>query len=688
MASRKRRSRGHLEWALKYLELGWPIIPVGDNRDAKVKWREFQTRLPTRDEILRWWGRWPEANIAIVTGALPGVVVVDIDQRNGGTLADERHAGSPTGLAVKTPGGMHLYYRHPGSRIKNSADPSTGTDVRGDGGIALLPPSRRPHGVYEWIEFGEPAQMPRWVHERDTQFEIDERVHDKATTVDTSETWVEQALAEGPIEGSRNQTAARLAGHFALSRVDKSVAIEVLRGWNAKGNGLEDRELLKTIESIYDRESLKPESRFEPIDLIDDVEEETRIEQKAKPVERTAEPKPAKKSQKEIENERRKKRREKRGIRDETKNEAFGLMRHRAFLEEFATDEEWLFENWMPDETIAMLVAAPGSRKTWVELDLAICIAGGGSFMGSIRPRRVGPVIMVQQEDSPAGLQSRIATIQAVRDGLAKPVLTDDELLAEFHRDLPIYYHVDAKLRLDSEESLDAMEAAIKKIRPVAVFLDPLYSAVSVKNNMEEAPAAFIRLKQIRKRYGCSFIIVHHRVKGGRYGREGGWGSQLLNGAMETGLQMYKLKDGRSIIDRHTKMSGELDPAVVEFDINTGCDWKYETKISYITSERARELVEEDNESSSSSRPSGGRKSEAKKDANPSPLKKFDMDVLAYMLTDIGRAHARSPSQIAKALSGLHSGATPARTIATLQKLKLHGKVFKNGAGWSASMPQ
>ena len=38
--------------------------------------------MATHQEIKRWWSRWPNANIGALVG--DGLVVVDIDPRNGG----------------------------------------------------------------------------------------------------------------------------------------------------------------------------------------------------------------------------------------------------------------------------------------------------------------------------------------------------------------------------------------------------------------------------------------------------------------------------------------------------------------------------------------------------------------------------------------------------------------------------
>ena len=64
---------------------GFSIIPVPrpdgthDGKTATLKWREFQTRHPTDDELRRWFGGAALVNLAILTGAISGIVVLDAD---------------------------------------------------------------------------------------------------------------------------------------------------------------------------------------------------------------------------------------------------------------------------------------------------------------------------------------------------------------------------------------------------------------------------------------------------------------------------------------------------------------------------------------------------------------------------------------------------------------------------------
>lgn len=158
-----------LKAALRYAEKSYPVFPVGRDKHPLVKWGKGtdghpnlrQRRATTDPEtIKRWWTRWPLAMIGMPTGKPSGVVVLDIDRKNGvDGLANLRAIGidpfqmSP--VVARTPsGGLHVYMRY-GGPLKNSAGLlAAGIDVRADGGYVVLPPSlpSMTRAEYSWEE--------------------------------------------------------------------------------------------------------------------------------------------------------------------------------------------------------------------------------------------------------------------------------------------------------------------------------------------------------------------------------------------------------------------------------------------------------------------------------------------------------------------------------------------------------
>src|SRR3989304_10228966 len=69
-----------LKAALCYKRKGFSVIPCKPrSKEALIQWTEYQKRLPTEEEIRRWWTQNPEANVAIVLGKVSGLIVLEVD---------------------------------------------------------------------------------------------------------------------------------------------------------------------------------------------------------------------------------------------------------------------------------------------------------------------------------------------------------------------------------------------------------------------------------------------------------------------------------------------------------------------------------------------------------------------------------------------------------------------------------
>jgi Bifunctional DNA primase/polymerase, N-terminal len=140
---------------------GWAFTPLSGKRPTQGGWSTAPR--PTREEC----GAWARAgNVGLRTGAISGVVVVDIDEG-----ADTSALDLPRTVTVVTGKGRHLYYQAPSIPIHNSASKlAPNVDVRGEGGQVVFVGSIHPDtgGAYRWAEGRSPeeievAPLPAWI---------------------------------------------------------------------------------------------------------------------------------------------------------------------------------------------------------------------------------------------------------------------------------------------------------------------------------------------------------------------------------------------------------------------------------------------------------------------------------------------------------------------------------------------
>lgn len=204
----------HLDIALGYAARGWAVFPLYEPTPTGCSCVRADCGKPgkhprtpdgltsaTRDpETIRgWWQRWPKASIGLATGRVSGVVVVDVDPKDGGAdrldVMEQTH-GSLTGTltAWTGGGGVHLFFQCPAEGFpcsvgKNGGPLGPGLDVRGDGGYVVAAPSLHASGKhYEWPDDAavlEPQPLPEWVLrlEADRKEAARARAHAKRTVV-------------------------------------------------------------------------------------------------------------------------------------------------------------------------------------------------------------------------------------------------------------------------------------------------------------------------------------------------------------------------------------------------------------------------------------------------------------------------------------------------------------------------
>ena len=207
-----------LDQALDLYRHGFSVIPVEyRSKVPLVAWKTYQDSRPTEKVLHYWFGDGSPKNLGLITGAVSGIVVLDVDSPDGLTGLD-----LPKTPTVRTGRGHHYYLRHHGFNLRNVQLPAIG-DLRADGGIEVCPPSLHPNGsAYEWVvSLDQPlADMPQWLLAMICE-PVSTHVNDNSETTEYGKAWCSDCdeLAHKRAPGRNNllNTVACKAGSLIAS---------------------------------------------------------------------------------------------------------------------------------------------------------------------------------------------------------------------------------------------------------------------------------------------------------------------------------------------------------------------------------------------------------------------------------------------------------------------------------------
>lgn len=246
-------AKTNMEFALAYAKKGWHVFPAHNIRDGKCSCGNAECKHPGKHprtenglndavideaQITYWWTQVPDANVAVRTGKISGIVVLDIDRDKGGFYALEEFDVPATLYSQTGGGGQHKIYKY-GEKIPTIAGFRSGIDFRADGAYFIAPPSNHISGnKYVWCDESlEPALAPDWM-----------KIKGKDKTA--------APISEVIPEGQRNATLASLAGAMRRRGASPEAIEKALLEENKRCSPpLSEEEILTIAKSI---------SRYEP----------------------------------------------------------------------------------------------------------------------------------------------------------------------------------------------------------------------------------------------------------------------------------------------------------------------------------------------------------------------------------------------------------------------------------------
>ncbi len=294
MAEEKQAPEIPTNWLFPHSQ-GWSVIPLEKlGKKPMISWEQYQLKLAPL-ETIKGWARF-NGNVGIITGALSGIVVLDLDSDE--AIAEAKHRGLPENtVVVQTGRGEHWYFRHPGGTIANRAGIFAGADLRGDGGYVVAPESVHETGVI--YTYKQPpglfdiAPMPQWLFDLATKPDtvgskvqeaepikgILQRQPSLTTAYGASAVESELAILCRATEGQRNNqlntSAFVLAQLAAGGEVEPETTFHLLRD-AALSVGLPEREVEATLLSGWNAGLEKPRTPadWQDAELADGFDQE------------------------------------------------------------------------------------------------------------------------------------------------------------------------------------------------------------------------------------------------------------------------------------------------------------------------------------------------------------------------------------------------------------------------------
>src|SRR4249919_192975 len=101
--------------AIALAQKGMPVFPCRPRDKRPATANGLKDATTDLDTIRQWWRQEPQFNLAIATGAVSGIFVVDIDGLDAEVelrRLEAEHGGFPSTVEAITARGRHVYFRH------------------------------------------------------------------------------------------------------------------------------------------------------------------------------------------------------------------------------------------------------------------------------------------------------------------------------------------------------------------------------------------------------------------------------------------------------------------------------------------------------------------------------------------------------------------------------------------------
>jgi len=246
-------------------------------------------------------------------------------------------------------------------------------------------------------------------------------------------------------------------------------------------------------------------------------------------------------------------------------------------------EPEWAIEDWWTLGSHGVVAGLPKSYKSLVMFDMAVSLASETPFLGEyqVNPRAMGPVLLVQQENSLPIVRDRLLKISHSR-GLQvgeTAIENQDTIVFQSPPAIPLLFYNDFGFDMTMPDDQEAIEVVIRQEGVKTVIFDPLYLMIggADENSAKEMRPILQWLLRIRNLYNCAVVVIHHWGKGtpGRGGRGVGGtrllGSTTIYGWLEAALYLEANRSEHGVqVVVEREFRERPSPPPIAFDLTIG----------------------------------------------------------------------------------------------------------------------
>jgi ATP:corrinoid adenosyltransferase len=441
------------EAALTYASWGWHVIPVVPNGKIPATLHGVKDATTNQEQIARWWAQNPDYNIGIAAGERSGIIVFDIDPRNGGNDSwdkwTQENGAVPDGAMQLTAGGGMHYLADYLPEIR-SCKLTEGVDLLADGRYFVAYPSTIEGRSYEWEGSSDPFDGV-------APFKVPAKWQQAYGTLRKPAARIQQT-AGGLIQGGRNNGLTALGGamrHYGMTEAEIMAALSIANETRCE-IPLPSSELAQIVRSVC---------RYEP---DTDIAASVAIGSEAAEALLAA---------------------------TQADKQEYYFTRATSYLSQPAP-LKWVIKHWVPDLGVTMVYGESGCGKTFVTLDMACHIAAGFDWCGN---RTKAGIVVYMAGEGNYGLRQRVAAWCKAHD-----VHTLDNLLIS-----------NKAIDLDSPAAAAQIIGAVRELTQddaAMVFIDTVNNHMVGDENSAQDTRKMLNATQIVARALNAGVCLNHHV--------------------------------------------------------------------------------------------------------------------------------------------------------------------------------